>query len=79
MPILRSVYEILFMSGFQSLIDFKIKIGIRFDPEIADRFRSENRSAIFPERFSIAIVIAIAISKSWIDLKTDWQYNLKPL
>jgi hypothetical protein len=34
---------------------------IDFDPEIADRFRNENRSAIFPERFLIGIVIAIAI------------------
>jgi len=39
----------------KSLIDFHMKIGIRS--------RDENRSAIFPERFSIAIVIAIAVSK----------------
>jgi hypothetical protein len=31
------------------------------NPEIADRFQSQNRSPIFPERFLIAIVIAIGI------------------
>jgi hypothetical protein len=44
---------------FQSWIDFKTKTGIRFDLKIADRFRNENRGPIFPERFLIAIVIAI--------------------
>jgi hypothetical protein len=39
----------------KSQIDFTGKIGIRL--------RNENRSLIFPERFSIAIVIAIAVSK----------------
>jgi len=39
----------------KSQIDFIAKIGIRL--------RNENRSLIFPERFSIAIVIAIAVSK----------------
>jgi hypothetical protein len=79
-PILRS----------KSLIDFHIKIGIRFhvpsahavpepgfnrDPicrsksliyfsmKIGIRLCNENRSAIFPEWFTIAIVIAIAFSK----------------
>jgi len=33
------------------------------------RFPDQNRSAIFPERFSIAIVIAIAGSKSLTDFK----------
>ncbi len=40
----------------KSLIDFHMKIGIRF----AD----QNRFLIFPERFSIAIGIAIAVSTS---------------
>jgi len=39
----------------------KRKTGSDFDPEIADRFRNENRWLIFPECFLIAIVIAIAI------------------
>jgi hypothetical protein len=42
------------------LIDFKKYISrIDFDLKNADRFRNENRSPIFPEWFSIAIVIAI--------------------
>jgi hypothetical protein len=40
-----------------------------FDPENADRFPDQNWNAIFPERFLIAIVIAIAILKSLIDFK----------
>jgi hypothetical protein len=40
----------------KSMIDFPMKIGIRL--------RNENRLRIFPERFSIAIVIAIAVLKS---------------
>jgi hypothetical protein len=40
-----------------------------FHIKIADRFPDQNRIAIFPERFSIAIVIAITISKSLIDFK----------
>jgi len=39
----------------KSLIDFSMKTGIRLC--------NENRSAIFPEWFSIAIVIAIVFSK----------------
>ena len=42
-------------TGFQSGFDLQIKI--------ADRFYRENRLLIFPDRFSIAIVIAIAFSK----------------
>ena len=37
---------------------------------IADRFRNENRSAIFPERFLIGIAIAVTIRKSLIDFKS---------
>jgi len=37
--------------------------------KIADRFPDQNRIAIFLQRFSIAIVIAIGVSKSLIDLK----------
>jgi len=36
---------------------------------IATRFSDQNRSAIFPERFLIAIMIAITILKSLIDFK----------
>jgi hypothetical protein len=43
----------------KSLIDFTGKIGIRL--------RNENRLLIFPERFSFAIVIAIAVLKSGSD------------
>jgi hypothetical protein len=56
---LRSVCTYGPETVFQSLIDLKIKN--------ADHFPDQNRSAIFPERFSIAIVIAIAISKSGPD------------
>jgi hypothetical protein len=35
----------------------------------ADRFPDQNRSPIFPERFLIAIMIAIAGSKSLTDFK----------
>jgi hypothetical protein len=45
----------------KSQVDFPVKIGIRL--------RNENRLLIFPERFSIAIVIAIAFSKSGPDRK----------
>jgi len=49
---------------------------IDFDPEIADRFRNKNRSAIFPERISIGIVIAILILKSLIEfeMKNDHRF-----
>jgi len=47
----------------KSLIDFPMKIGIRL--------RNENRSLIFPERFSIAIVIAIAVLKTGTRLRKD--------
>jgi hypothetical protein len=48
----------------KSLIDFHMKIGIRL--------RNENRSLIFPERFLIAIMIAIAVSK----LGSDYEMML---
>jgi hypothetical protein len=43
---------------------FERETATGFDPEIPDRFRSENRSAIFPERFLIAIIIAVRIFQS---------------
>jgi len=43
---------------------WKRKTLIDFDLKIADRFPDQNRSPIFPERFSIAIMIAIAVLKS---------------
>jgi hypothetical protein len=49
------------VSTKKTQIDFVGKTGIRFS--------HENRSAIFPERFLIAIVIAIAISKSGSDFQ----------
>jgi len=41
--------------------DFSGRTGIRFS--------DQNRSPIFPDWFSIAIVIAISVSKSLIDFK----------
>jgi hypothetical protein len=49
----------------------QMKIGIDFEIKIADRFRNENRSAIFPEQFLIAIVIANGIKKSGSGLKME--------
>ena len=43
-------------------IDFSGKTGILFP--------DQNRSPVFPERFLIAIMIAIAVSKSLIDFRT---------
>jgi hypothetical protein len=47
-------YDLL--QGKRTRIDFDMKIAIRFE--------NENRSLIFPERFSIAIMMAIVIRKS---------------
>ena len=52
---------------WKSRIDFHMKIGIRL--------RNENRLLFFPERFSIAIVIAIAVSKSEPDYETMLFWN----
>jgi hypothetical protein len=41
----------------------------RFSGKTGTRFCVQNRSPIFPKRFSIAIMIAITISKSLIDFK----------
>jgi len=43
--------------------------GIGFFGKTGIRFSDQNRCSIFPERFLIAIMIAIAISKSLIDFK----------
>jgi len=51
--------------------DENITMQIDFAGKIADRFTNENRSPIFPDWFSIGIVIAIAISKSGSDLKME--------
>jgi hypothetical protein len=48
----KEIFSFL-LCGKHPWIDFEIKI--------ADRFRNENRSAIFPEWFLIAITIAISI------------------
>ena len=44
--------------------DENITMQIEFAGKIADRLTNENRSLIFPNQFSIGIVIAIAISCS---------------
>jgi hypothetical protein len=46
-----------------------LKSGIGFDLKIADRFLYQNRIAIDPDYFLIAIIGAIAIGKSLIDLE----------
>jgi len=53
------------------------KPGSGFDPEIADRFLFEHRSLIFPEQFSIAIMIALENFQSKSDEKNSIKVCLK--
>jgi peptide methionine sulfoxide reductase MsrB len=50
-----------------------MKMDLRFHPECSwpsmSRFCDQNRIAIDPDLFLIAIMIAIAVSKSLIDFK----------